>query len=82
MQEILFSILKFEFCFDTLKSLAGDVFYQCITHEDILDKNFEIKERTVSALNAWEHALMTQDDPIAPLTMSSKCNMKHVYKSK
>ncbi|XP_043669671.1 uncharacterized protein LOC122629877 isoform X1 [Vespula pensylvanica] len=64
-----------------IQTSIGDVFYQCITHEDILDKNFEIKEKTVSALNAWEHALMTQDDSIAPLSMSSKCNMKHVYKS-
>ncbi|XP_015190954.1 PREDICTED: uncharacterized protein LOC107074221 isoform X1 [Polistes dominula] len=64
-----------------VQTSIGDVFYQCITHEDILDKNSEIKVRAISALNAWEHALMTQDNPIAPLTMTSQCDMKHVYKS-
>ncbi|KAI4504053.1 hypothetical protein M0802_000524 [Mischocyttarus mexicanus] len=64
-----------------VQTSIGDVFYQCITHKDILDKNSETKVRAISALNAWEHALTTQDNPIVPITMSSKCDMKHVYKS-
>ncbi|KAK2586316.1 hypothetical protein KPH14_010616 [Odynerus spinipes] len=59
----------------------GDMFYQCITHEGILDEHSIVKEKSISALNAWEQALLTRNDPVAPLCISSKCNMKDVYES-
>lgn len=62
--------------------LLGDIFYQCITHEDVLDKYSPINGKACYALNMWEKALSAQAEPLVPLTLSNKCNMTHIYKSK
>lgn len=62
--------------------LSGDIFYQCITHENALDKYSPINGKACYALNMWEKALSIQAEPLVPLTLSNKCNMEHIYKSK
>ena len=60
----------------------GDIFYQCITHEDILDKYSPINNKACYALDMWEKALLTQDESLIPLSLTDKCNMQYIYKSK
>ncbi|KAM0736154.1 hypothetical protein ACS0PU_010115 [Formica fusca] len=57
----------------------GDIFYQCITHENTLDKYSPINGKSCYALNIWEKALSAQAEPLVPLIFSNKCNMGHIY---
>ncbi|KAM0736332.1 hypothetical protein ACS0PU_010293 [Formica fusca] len=59
----------------------GDIFYQCITHENTLDKYSPINGKSCYALNMWDKALSAQAEPLVPLTFSKKCNMGHIYEN-
>lgn len=65
-----------------MSSFSGDIFYQCITHENILDKYSPINGKACYALNMWEKALSAQTEPLVPLTLTDKCNMQYIYESK
>ncbi|KYQ55896.1 hypothetical protein ALC60_05178 [Trachymyrmex zeteki] len=64
-----------------VQNSIGDIFYQCITHEDILDKYSPINNKACYALNMWEKALSVQDEPLVPLSLTDKCNMQYIYKN-
>ncbi|KAL0128074.1 hypothetical protein PUN28_003363 [Cardiocondyla obscurior] len=57
----------------------GDIFYQCISHENALDKYSPINGKACYALSIWEKALLTQPEPLVPLTLTDKCNMQYIY---
>jgi len=61
---------------------SGDIFYQCVTHESILNKYSPINNKACYALNIWEQALSAQDEPLVPLSFTDKCNMQYIYESK
>lgn len=67
--------------FSFIQTSIGDIFYQCITHKNKLDKYPTIKEKSIAALDAWEEVLLTQDDPIVPLNITSKYDMTNAYES-
>ncbi|KZC10848.1 PREDICTED: uncharacterized protein LOC107189068 [Dufourea novaeangliae] len=62
-----------------LQNSVGDMYYQCITHEAILDKYSPINCKSYCILNNWENAVSSQAETIVPLTVSEKSNMQHVY---
>ncbi|EFN63880.1 hypothetical protein EAG_11783 [Camponotus floridanus] len=64
-----------------VQNSIGDIFYQCITHENILDKYSPVNGKACYALNMWEKALSAQAEPLVPLTLSNKCNMRHIYEN-
>lgn len=61
--------------------LLGDIFYQCITHENVLDKYSPVNTKACYALDMWEKAVSAQSEPLVPLAFTHKCNMQHIYKS-
>jgi len=61
---------------------SGDVFYQCITHEESLNKYSLVNGKACYALDMWEKALSAQPEPLVPLTLTEKCNMRYIYESK
>ncbi|KAL6439055.1 hypothetical protein ACFW04_003804 [Cataglyphis niger] len=67
--------------FHFIQNSIGDIFYQCITHENTLDKYSPINGKSCYALNMWEKALSAQAEPLVPLTFSKKCNMEHIYEN-
>ncbi|XP_018366150.1 PREDICTED: uncharacterized protein LOC108763216 isoform X2 [Trachymyrmex cornetzi] len=60
-----------------VQNSIGDIFYQCITHEDILDKYSPINNKACYALDMWEKALSAQNEPLVPLSLTDKCNFKN-----
>ncbi|KYN17477.1 hypothetical protein ALC57_10269 [Trachymyrmex cornetzi] len=64
-----------------VQNSIGDIFYQCITHEDILDKYSPINNKACYALDMWEKALSAQNEPLVPLSLTDKCSMQYIYKN-
>ncbi|XP_072749836.1 uncharacterized protein Taf1c-like [Anoplolepis gracilipes] len=64
-----------------VQNSIGDVFYQCVTHENTLDKYSPINGKACYALNMWEKALSAQAEPLVPLALSNKCSMEHIYEN-
>ncbi|EGI58091.1 PREDICTED: uncharacterized protein LOC105153231 isoform X1 [Acromyrmex echinatior] len=64
-----------------VQNSIGDIFYQCITHEDILDKYSPINNKACYALDMWEKALSVQDESLVPLSLTDKCSMQYIYKN-
>ncbi|XP_077261778.1 TATA box-binding protein-associated factor RNA polymerase I subunit C-like [Temnothorax americanus] len=64
-----------------IQNSIGDIFYQCITHENTLDKYSPINSKACYALNMWEKALSAQVEPIVPLTLTDKCNMQYIFEN-
>ncbi|XP_014479714.1 PREDICTED: uncharacterized protein LOC106747002 [Dinoponera quadriceps] len=64
-----------------VQNSIGDIFYQCITHETVLDKYSPVNNKACYALSMWEKALLAQPEPLAPLTLTNKHNMEHIFKS-
>ncbi|RLU25293.1 hypothetical protein DMN91_003386 [Ooceraea biroi] len=67
--------------FHFLQNSIGDVFYQCITHENSLDRYSPVNGGACYALSTWEKALSAQAEPLVPLTLTAKYNMQHVYEN-
>lgn len=61
---------------------SGDIYYQCITHDTPLDKYSPINYKSYCILNTWENVVSSQTDTLAPLTITEKSNMQHVYECK
>ncbi|XP_012280790.1 uncharacterized protein LOC105699921 isoform X2 [Orussus abietinus] len=59
----------------------GDIFYQGITHEEVLNK-FSIGNcNAYMALEAWERANRRYNDTVLPLVVSSKLCIDYIYES-
>ncbi|XP_025162233.1 uncharacterized protein LOC105191284 isoform X2 [Harpegnathos saltator] len=64
-----------------VQNSIGDIFYQCITHETVLDKYSPVNNKACYALSIWEKALQAQGEPLVPLTLTDKCNMQYIYEN-
>ncbi|XP_032690127.1 uncharacterized protein LOC116853254 [Odontomachus brunneus] len=64
-----------------VQNSIGDIFYQCITHETVLDKYSQVNSKACYALSVWEKTLAAQAEPLVPLTLTNKHNMQHIYKN-
>ncbi|XP_076751559.1 TATA box-binding protein-associated factor RNA polymerase I subunit C-like [Xylocopa sonorina] len=64
-----------------LQNSIGDIYYQCITHDNQLDKYSPINGKSFCIMNAWEEAMSEQMNSIVPLTVSSKTNIQHLLES-
>ncbi|CAL7946110.1 unnamed protein product [Xylocopa violacea] len=64
-----------------LQNSIGDIYYQCITHDNQLDKYSPINGKSFCIMNAWEEAMSAQMNTVVPLTVSSKTNMQHLLES-
>ncbi|XP_011637260.1 uncharacterized protein LOC105427291, partial [Pogonomyrmex barbatus] len=67
--------------FHFIQNSIGDIFYQCVTHENILDKYSPVNGKACYALDMWEKALSAQPEPLVPLTLTDKCNMQYIYEN-
>lgn len=47
-----------------------------------MNKYSPVNGKACYALNMWEKALSAQTEPLVPLTITDKCDMQHIYKSK
>ncbi|KYN08064.1 PREDICTED: uncharacterized protein LOC108776494 [Cyphomyrmex costatus] len=64
-----------------VQNSIGDIFYQCITHEDVLDKYSPINNKACYVLDVWEKALSAQAEPLVPLSFTDKCSMQYIYEN-
>ncbi|XP_020279427.1 uncharacterized protein LOC109852575 [Pseudomyrmex gracilis] len=64
-----------------VQNSIGDIFYQCITHEDALDKYSPVNNKSCYALDVWAKTLSSQSEPLVPLALTKKCNMQHIYEN-
>lgn len=64
-----------------VQNSIGDIFYQCVTHENVLDKYSPINSKACYALDMWEKALSAQAEQLVPLSFTDKCNMQYIYEN-
>ncbi|XP_066595492.1 uncharacterized protein TAF1C-like isoform X2 [Prorops nasuta] len=70
------------YVFFFIQNSIGDIFYQCITHENVISNECEENYKARYALSAWEKAFVSQNPTIVPLCMSEKYNVKHIFDKK
>lgn len=58
----------------------GDIFYQGLNYEEILDKNSFVNTNAYYALEIWERRMLAQNF-VAPLVLSDQSNMETVFES-
>ncbi|XP_063981105.1 uncharacterized protein LOC135164567 [Diachasmimorpha longicaudata] len=56
----------------------GDIFYQGLNYEEVLDKNSYVNTNAYYALEVWEKRMLAQNY-VAPLVLSDQSNMEAVF---
>ncbi|KAF7990082.1 hypothetical protein HCN44_009025 [Aphidius gifuensis] len=62
-----------------VQNSVGDVFYQCITHKNKLEKESFINCQAYYALEMWEKQMLSNRQGIVPLVLSDQVDMKNLY---
>ncbi|XP_015110290.1 uncharacterized protein LOC107036685 [Diachasma alloeum] len=58
----------------------GDIFYQGLNYEEVLDKNSYVNTNAYYALEVWEKRMLAQNF-VAPLVLSDQSNMGEVFQA-
>ncbi|XP_008551738.1 uncharacterized protein LOC103574139 [Microplitis demolitor] len=56
-----------------------DIFYSCFTHDSNVDRMDYINDHARYALEVWDRQILNQEKSIAPLVLTDRFNMAHIF---